>query len=41
LRLQKSRFKYDVRKFYFANMVVDHWHSLPNWVTQPIILNDF
>ena len=32
LRLQKSRFKYDMRKFYFANWVVDHWNSLPNWV---------
>ena len=27
LRLQKSRLKYDMRKFYFANRVVDH-----NWV---------
>ena len=25
LRLQKSRFKYDVRKFYFTNRVVDYW----------------
>jgi len=32
LRLQKSRFKYSMRKFYFANRVVDHWNSLPNWV---------
>ena len=32
LRLQKLRFKYDMRKFYFANRVVDHWNSLPNWV---------
>ena len=27
LRLQKSRLKYDMHKFYFANRVVDH-----NWV---------
>ena len=42
LRLHKSRFKYDMRKFYFANRVVDHWNRLPNWVVnllQLIILN--
>ena len=32
LRLQKIRGKYDMRKFYFTNRVVDHWNSLPNWV---------
>jgi len=32
LRLQKFRCKYDMRKFYFINRVVDHWNSLPNWV---------
>jgi len=32
LRLQKSRLKYDMRKFYFTNRVVDQWNSLPNWV---------
>jgi len=32
LRLQKSNVKYDMRKFYFTNRVVDHWNSLPNWV---------
>jgi len=32
LRLQKCRCKYDMRKFYFTNRVVDHWNSLPNWV---------
>ena len=31
LRLQKSRLKYDTRKFYSTNRVVDHWNSLPNW----------
>ena len=36
LRIQKSRFKYDVRKFYFTNRVVDCWNSLPNSiVTSP------
>ena len=32
LRLHKSHFKYDMRKFYFANRVVDHWNCLPSWV---------
>ena len=32
LCLQKFRCKYDMRKFYFTNRVVDHWNSLPNWV---------
>jgi len=32
LRLQKSRLKYDMRKFYFTNRVVDQWNSLPTWV---------
>jgi len=30
--LQKSRLKYDTRKFYFTNRVVDQWNSLPNWM---------
>jgi len=32
LRLQKSCLKYDMRKFYFTNRVIDQWNSLPNWV---------
>jgi len=32
LRPQKCRLKYDMRKFYFTNRVVDQWNSLPNWV---------
>ena len=32
LRLQKSNVKYDMRKFYFTNRVVDYWNSLPNCV---------
>jgi len=31
-RLQKFRSKYDIRKFYFTNRVVDARNSLPNWV---------
>jgi len=30
LRLQKSRLKYDMRKFYFTNRFVDQWNSLHN-----------
>jgi len=30
LRIFKTRFKYDLRKFYFTNRVVDAWNSLPN-----------
>jgi len=44
LQLQKSRLKYDMRNFYFANWVVDQWNSLPNWVVtannSKIVKND-
>ena len=32
LRIFKTHFKYDLRKFYFTNRVVDVWNSLPNWI---------
>jgi len=32
LRLQKSRAKYDLRKFFFINKVVNIWNSLPEYV---------
>ena len=32
LRIFKTRFKYDLRMFYFTNRVVDAWNSLPNWI---------
>ena len=32
MRLEKSRVKYDLRKFSFSNRVVNIWNSLPNWV---------
>jgi len=28
LRIFKTRFKYDLRKFYFTNRVMDAWNSL-------------
>jgi len=30
LRLEKSRPKYDLRKYFFTNRVVNIWNSLPN-----------
>ena len=32
LRLQKHHTRYDLRKYYFNNRVVNLWNSLPNWV---------
>jgi len=32
LRLQKDRTRYDFRKFFFTNRVVNMWNSLPNSV---------
>jgi ribonuclease P/MRP protein subunit RPP40 len=32
LKLQKNRVKYDLRKFYFTNRVINTWNSLPNSV---------
>ena len=29
-KLNKSRAKYDLRKFYFTNRVVNAWNSLPD-----------
>ena len=41
LRIFKTRFKYDIRKFYFTNRVVDAWNSLPNWVVMTNSTNTF
>jgi len=32
LRLQKSRTRYDLRKYFFTNRVINIWNSLPNSV---------
>jgi len=32
MRLEKSRVKYDLRKFSFSNRVLNILNSLPNWV---------
>ena len=31
-KLDKGRAKYDSRKYYFTNRVVNAWNSLPNYV---------
>ena len=42
LRIFKTRFKYDLRKFYFTNTVVDHaWNSLPDWIVMANSTNTF
>jgi len=41
LRLQKYHVKYDLRKFGFANRVVNTWNSLPNWVVSANTTNTF
>ena len=41
MRLEKSRVKYDLRKFSFSNRVVNIWKSLPNWVVSANTTNTF
>ena len=41
LRIFKTRFRYDLRKFYFTNRVVDAWNSLPNWIVMANSTNIF
>ena len=41
LRIFKTRFKYDLRKFYFTNRVADAWNSLPNWIVMANSTNTF
>ena len=41
LRIFKTRFKYDLRKFYFTNRVVDAWNSLPNGIVMANSTNNF
>jgi len=41
MRLEKSRVKYDLRKFSFLNRVVNIWNSLPNWVVSANTTNTF
>ena len=37
----KTRFKYDLRKFYFTNRVVDARNGLPNWIVMANGTNTF
>ena len=41
MRLEKSRVKYDLRKYSFSNRVVNIWNSLPNWVVSANTTNTF
>ena len=41
LRLQKSRVKYDLRKYYFTNRAINVWNSLPNRVVLSDTVNTF
>ena len=41
LRLQKSTAKYDLRKFFFTNRVVNIWNSLSEYVVHANTVNCF
>ena len=41
MRIFKTRFKYDLHKFYFTNRVVDAWNSLSNWIVMANSTNTF
>jgi len=41
MRLQKVRFKYDLRKYCITNRVVNKWNSLPNWAVTAESTNIF
>jgi len=41
LSLEKSRVKYDLRKFSFSSRVVNIWNILPNWVISANTTNTF
>jgi len=41
MRLEKSRVKYNLRKFSFSSRVVNTWNSLPNWVVSANTTNTF
>ena len=40
-KLNKDRAKYDLRKFYFTNRVVNAWDSLPDHVLLSETVNTF
>ena len=41
LRLQKSRTKYDLRKYFFTNRALDVWNSLANHIVLSDTVNTF
>jgi len=40
-KLNKVRAKYDLRKYFFTNRVVNIWNSLPNYVITAEGVNSF
>ena len=40
-KLNKIRAKYDLRKYFFTNRVVNIWNNLPNYVITPESVNSF
>ena len=40
-KLNKGRAKYDLRKFYFTNRMVNAWNSLPDHVVLSETVNTF
>ena len=41
LRLEKFRARYDLRKYFFTNRVVNNWNSLPSHVVHADTVNSF
>jgi len=41
LKLDKGRAKYDLRKYYFTNSMVNAWNSLPDHVVLSETINTF
>jgi len=41
LRINTSRTRYDIRKHFFTNRVVNVWNSLPNYIVKSDTINQF